>query len=64
MIIIRCDRCGTEDDLHARILEVELASPVRTMTDTDEVFHLCGYCWSRVKHFITTRTAYVVEDAS
>lgn len=54
MIIIRCDRCGNDGDLHSRTLEVSPAHDMSTMADTDQILHLCGYCWSKVQQLINT----------
>lgn len=51
MKIIRCDRCGTEDDLFNREITVNsLYGGRAAIVDADHyVIHLCGYCTSQFR---------------
>lgn len=54
-IRLLCDRCGAEDDIHTRRLDIEYVdlAPGRTMgIDPDRVLHLCGRCFRLLQAFL------------
>jgi hypothetical protein len=54
--IIKCDRCGEEDDKHARHLDKSIVNPQYAPTIDDRHdpadIDLCGYCWAQFKLFM------------
>lgn len=55
MIIYRCDRCGEDDELHARQLDIEMVGTQGVVFGalTNTAHHLCGFCFSKFREWIT-----------
>jgi hypothetical protein len=56
MLTRTCDRCGAEDDDHARHLEKSIVNPHynQILDSRDDLgdIDLCGYCWAQFKLFM------------